>query len=464
MANISHELRTPLNSVLGFSSLLKGKALSDKEQGYLEAINTAGGSLSKLIDDILDLSKIEAGKVELRAAPVNPRDLLRDMHLLFSHAAEAKGLTLSCEAEETIPPALVLDEVRLRQILVNLIGNAIKFTDTGYVTVQAQGNALADRCQLSVAVIDSGPGIPVEQQEEIFELFTQGRDQNPAHYGGTGLGLGICRRLAKLMAGEVHLQSTPGQGSTFTLMLPTVAIADRPPTVDTRRETVADIAFAAARILVVDDNASNRQLLLEYLAPYGFDLEEATDGSQALQRVWDDKPSLILMDLAMPVLDGLAVTRRLKSDPATATIPVIAVTASVTGRREAEARAICDAYLQKPLSQVALVTALQRFLPHTRLPGTVSDIRQALPATPSEWRSSRLSATLRERLQNLSPPYTSINELEEFGRCVQAEGEQQNDGALQELGKRLLRLAQSFDMPALIQQISAMKAAQDAHG
>lgn len=464
LANISHELRTPLNSVLGFSSLLRGKSLSDKEQTYLEAINTAGNSLSKLINDILDLSKIEAGKVELHATPIDPRDMLQNLQLMFGHAAEVKGLTLRCAIEKDIPPALVIDEVRLRQILVNLIGNAVKFTDAGSIEVRALGNIQADRCHLRIAVIDTGPGIPSDQQEEIFELFTQRRDQNPARYGGTGLGLGICRRLAKLMDGEVRLESTPGHGSTFTLILPAVPIAEMPPIGETGQETIENLTFSSARILVVDDHTANRQLLIEYLAPLGFELQEAMDGSQALQQVRDCRPSLILMDLAMPVLDGLAVTRRLKDDPATATIPVIAVSASVTGQREAEARTICDAYLQKPLSRVTLITTLQRFLPHARSATVACGTRQTMPAAPPDYRQPRLSATLRDRLRNLRPPFTSINELEEFGRCLQVEGEQRNDAALRELGQRLLRQARSFDMPALIQQLSALKAAQQSDG
>lgn len=340
LANISHELRTPVTAVLGFSSLLRGKALSEKDQGYLEAIRAAGKGLSQLIDDILDLSRIEADKVELRTQPVDPRALLRDLELMFGHAAAAKGLGLHFTVGAEVPPAFFGDEIRLRQILVNLIGNAVKFTAAGRIEVRATGQEEGGKFHLRVAVADTGPGIPPDRQEEIFHLFTQRRGRDPARYGGAGLGLGICRRLAALMGGEIRLASTPGQGSTFTLVLPSLTMADRPVAMEEPITSVAEVSFAPARILVADDNAPNRRLLVEYLAPYRFEWIEAEDGAQALARTREHRPALILMDIAMPVLDGLEATRRLKADPATAGIPVIAVTASVTPEQAAGANSL----------------------------------------------------------------------------------------------------------------------------
>lgn len=246
LANVSHELRTPLNAVLGFSSLLRGKELAEKDQGYLEAIRVAGKGLSQLIDDILDLSRIEADKIELRTQPVELRVLLRDLELMFSHSAEAKGLVLQWVVEEGVPPVLLIDAVRLRQILVNLIGNAVKFTEAGQVQVRAVGREEGRTCHLHIAVTDTGPGIPLEQQEEIFNLFTQRRGQDPARYGGAGLGLSICRRLAGLMGGEIRLTSTVGQGSTFTLILPALAIAHQDPVAEDPTPLVENIAGAPA--------------------------------------------------------------------------------------------------------------------------------------------------------------------------------------------------------------------------
>lgn len=239
---------------------------------------------------------------------------------------------------------------------------------------------------------------------------------------------------------------------------------------------VEDVAFASARILVVDDNAPNRRLLVEYLSPYGFKLIEAGDGAQALAQVREHQPALILMDIAMPVLDGLEVTRRLKADVATAGIPVIAVTASVTPAQETEVRALCDAYLQKPVSQPALIAALRRFLPvavYTPHPGPLPQGgRESAPPPLVEggWGEGdkygpvRLPAPLYEQLQALRPPFTSINELEAFGRALAREGERRENLALRDLGQLLLRQAEAFDVAGLRQQIEALKAAAQPGG
>jgi two-component system sensor histidine kinase EvgS len=476
LANVSHELRTPLNAVLGFSSLLRGKELSEKDQGYLEAIRAAGKGLSQLIDDILDLSRIEADKVELRTQPVDPRALLRDLELMFGHPASAKGLDLHVVIGEEVPPAFFGDEIRLRQILVNLIGNAVKFTDAGHIEVRATGHEEGGKFHLRIVVADTGSGIPPDQQEEIFNLFTQRRGQDPARYGGAGLGLGICRRLAALMGGEIRLASTPGQGSTFTLVLPSLTMADRAVVMEEPITSVAKVSFAPAQILVADDNAPNRRLLVEYLAPYGFEWIEAEDGAQALARAREHRPALILMDIAMPVLDGLEATRRLKADPATAGIPVIAVTASVTPEQEAEVRTLCDAYLRKPVSQPTLIAALRRFLPatvHTPHPSPPPPGGRESTSPPlvgggwgerGKYGPVRLPAALYERLQTLRPPFTSINELEAFGRSLALEGEREENPALLDLGQLVLRQVEAFDVVGLRQRIEALKAAAQPGG
>ncbi len=464
LANVSHELRTPLTAVLGFSSLLREKTLSEKDRGYLEAIRAAGKSLSQLIDDILDLSRIEADKIELRTQPVDPRALLRDLKLMFDHLAAAKGLDLRIAVGAEVPLALLGDEIRLRQILVNLIGNAIKFTDAGHVEVRATGEEEGGKFHLRVAVADTGPGIPLDQQEEIFHLFTQRRGQDSARYGGTGLGLGICRRLAALMGGEIRLASAPGQGSTFTLVVPSLAIASRATITEEPLSSIENVAFAPARILVADDNALNRRLLVEYLSPYGFEPIEAENGAQALAQAGECRPALILMDIAMPVLDGLEATRRLKADPATASIPVIAVTASVTPEQEAEAQALCAAYLRKPVSQSMLIVALRRFLPHTQ---TARSAPEALPETLNplpDHADLRLPAALYKHLQALRPPFASINELEAFGHALTLEGERRENPALRDLGQLVLRQAEAFDVVGLRQRIEALKAAAQPGG
>jgi two-component system sensor histidine kinase EvgS len=266
------------------------------------------------------------------------------------------------------------------------------------------------------------------------------------------------------MGGEIRLASAPGQGSTFTLVVPSLAIASRATITEEPLSSIENVAFAPARILVADDNALNRRLLVEYLSPYGFELIEAEDGAQALAQARERRPALILMDIAMPVLDGLEATRRLKADPATASIPVIAVTASVTPEQEAEAQALCAAYLRKPVSQSMLIVALRRFLPHTQ---TARAAPEALPETPNplpDHADLRLPAALYKHLQALRPPFASINELEAFGHALTLEGERRENSALRDLGQVLLRQTEAFDVAGLRQRIEALKAAAQPGG
>jgi signal transduction histidine kinase len=360
LANMNHELRTPLHAVLGFASLLRESPQTPRNRGYLEIIQSAGRSLLQLIDDILDLSKIEAGKVDLRVQPVDLRTLLQELQTLFGQRAAEHGLGLHVEVAEEVPQALQLDEVRLRQILINLVGNALKFTEQGHVAIRATGQRFPDgRLRLLIEVEDTGIGIPPESQAEIFGLFAQGPGQARGPYGGTGLGLGISQRLAHLMGGEIRLDSAPGRGSNFTLVLSEVRPAELPAAPLPAVQPDSALSFAPADLLIVDDVPSNRSLLVGYLAPYGFSLREAGDGAQALAVVRERPPDLILMDIVMPVLDGLEATRRLKADPDTAAIPVLATCAPLLGERALEIESACDGFLAKPLSKSELVRTLQ---------------------------------------------------------------------------------------------------------
>ena len=241
--------------------------------------------------------------------------------------------------------------------------------------------------------------------------------------------------------------------------MPALTVVNPAPVSEEPATAVENLSFAPARILVADDHAANRRLLVEYLSPYGFEWIEAEDGAQALAHARHYRPALILMDIAMPVLDGLEATRRLQADPATAGIPVIAVTASMTPEQEVEAQAICAAYLQKPVSQPTLIAALQRFLPHVQTAQTVLETSsETLNPLPNH-ADLRLPAALYEQLRALRPPFASINELEAFGRTLAQEGERREDSTLRDLGQLLLHQAEAFDVVSLRQQIEALQAA-----
>ncbi|NQZ59543.1 MAG: transporter substrate-binding domain-containing protein, partial [Lentisphaeraceae bacterium] len=283
LANMSHEIRTPMNSVLGFAELLEGMELPGKAKVYVDNIRTSGRSLLNLINDILDLSKVEAGKFELQYKSVSLQQLFEEMATVFSQRIQEKGLQLNLEINEQLPELLIIDETRLRQVMVNLIGNALKFTTEGYIKLSADCNFLEDThstIDLKIAVEDSGEGISKDQQQRIFEAFAQRSGQKSADYGGTGLGLSISLNLIEMMQGKIELQSLPDKGSTFTINLPQVEVAASSSTAQALQlnEHLQNIQFLPARIVIADDIDFNRQLLSAFFTAFNFDILEANIG------------------------------------------------------------------------------------------------------------------------------------------------------------------------------------------
>lgn len=368
LANMSHEIRTPMNAVLGYTELLEVMITDEKQKSYLESIKKGGRALLTIINDILDLSRIESGKLKMEYAPVDPRRLLRDVEQIFSARAAQKKLDFRLIIPDDLPRALVLDEIRLRQVLFNLVGNAIKFTHQGYISLSARAlpprQNVSGRIDLVLSVEDTGIGIPRDQQARIFHAFEQQEGQSNRQYGGTGLGLAISKKLIEMMNGEIRLQSEAGEGSRFDVHLFDVALGK---TVDEPAEPAPkkrQYRFKPARILVVDDTEVNRDLLRENFANLPFELMLAENGQQALQKAQEDLPDLILLDIRMPVMDGFATIQRLRTQPETQAIPVIALTASNLAQDIDKIRqAGFDAYLHKPVSRPELLATLALFLP-----------------------------------------------------------------------------------------------------
>ncbi|WXG52149.1 MAG: ATP-binding protein [Candidatus Sedimenticola sp. (ex Thyasira tokunagai)] len=277
LANMNHEIRTPLNTVLGYVSLLEEKELDAEGRDYLRTIQTAGTSLLQLVQDILDLSRLESGRDQLQPGPVELKRLMVDTKRMLVHRTEKKGVEFVVEYADELPRIVLLDETRILQILINLASNAAKFTDQGQIRIEATGHALGPtEWRLELNVEDTGIGIPKGQHEEVFKAFTQSRGQRLAEYGGTGLGLAICSRLAESMGGEIRLRSSEGAGSCFSLILPSVQVAEgqSPGT-----EPLQGREFLAARVLVADDNPSNLQLLVQLLVNMGFEVQQAVAAS-----------------------------------------------------------------------------------------------------------------------------------------------------------------------------------------
>jgi signal transduction histidine kinase len=351
LAGMSHELRTPLNAVLGYAQLLTMQGgLSARQARGLDTIHKSGEHLLALINDILDLARIEAGRTELNLAPVNPSDLLQAVVNLMRVKADEKRLSFVFDAEAGLPEAVLADERRLTQVLLNLLGNAIKFTDNGTVTLRASAVPKGQsQVLVRLDVEDTGLGMRPDEMERIFQPFEQVGDAQ-RRSGGTGLGLAITRALVNDMGGQVQVSSEFGRGSRFRVELP-LPVAQPAQAVPPNVPGVARYRGPTRRVLVVDDVAANRTLMCDFLKNAGFEVAQASDGSELLAAAKSFWPDLILMDSVMPSVDGVEATRRLRRDPDLAAVPVIAVSASAT----AEHRAAClqagvNVFLAKPVS------------------------------------------------------------------------------------------------------------------
>ncbi len=383
LANMSHEIRTPMNAVLGFTELLDRLVREPRQRQYLAAITSSGKTLLTLIEDILDLSKIEAGKLRLEYEPVCLPRVIEEVCHIFSEKAATKGLRLAAELSQDLPSSLLLDEARLRQILFNTLGNALKFTERGHVLIRARARpepTQPPRITLELEVEDTGIGIAPTQQEHIFEAFSQASGQSTKKYGGTGLGLTITRRLTQMMGGTVALDSAPGRGSRFTFTWPGVAVVAAPnPSLPPPAATEEPPAFRPGRILVVDDVPLNADLLKEMLRDTPLDVVVGASGEEALALARQQHPDLILMDIRMAGLDGLEATERLRADPLLRHIPVLAVTASLFQQEQGRVLAVCNGLLSKPIQRRDLFAQLCRFLP---LAAPVTAPAPAIPETP----------------------------------------------------------------------------------
>jgi TMAO reductase system sensor TorS len=401
LARMSHEIRTPMNGVMGMSELLQATELTARQRHLSETIARSAEALLQIINDILDFSKVEAGKLELERVPFTLREAVQETIEIFAARADAKGLKLACAIEADVPNAVCADPMRLRQVLINLVGNAIKFTDSGEVIVRVR--AVGREGLLRFEVIDTGIGISEEAQTHIFNAFSQADSFTTRKYGGTGLGLAICRELAALMGGQIGVHSELNRGSTFWFEVRLDPVAEATPTLAGVTRVMAAESAAGAppagpaaapagsaaassgaavpapggraagpRILLVEDNAVNREVAVGMLESLGCAAHSAENGQLAIEAMNGAAYDAVLMDCQMPVMDGLTATgeiRRREQHSGGARVPIIALTANaMEGDRERCLAAGMDDFLSKPFSQQQLATLLRRWLALRALP------------------------------------------------------------------------------------------------
>lgn len=452
LANMSHEIRTPMNAIIGFSEILANKIEDESLTNYLKSIQSSSKTLLNLINDILDLSKIEAGKISLLYEPVNIHILVSELESLFIVKAQEKGLNFQIEISSSVPEILEIDELRLRQIALNLLSNAIKFTKKGFVKLALDAKLIDNSSiDLIMKVSDSGIGIPQNKLADIFGDFNQQDEQTTRNYGGTGLGLSISKRIVELFGGKISVESKEGIGSTFMVELQGVKILQKSKIVKIKKVDPSNIKFSPSTILIVDDIANNRAVLYEHFISFGFTVYEAENGLQGVEIAEKIIPDLIFMDLRMPVMDGYEATIKLTKNPRTKSIPIIACTASVFTATEKEIISKgFSGYMRKPILLDDIVRELSRFIKWERI--SKKKIAKKLTLKSLDKDEVSLLRKNASAVLDLLKKKRSIKLQKEFAEILIQTGNELNNKYLIKQGEELKNAIIEFN----IEQVSGL--------
>lgn len=460
LANMSHEIRTPMNAVLGFSDLLTTMINKPLQRNYLQSIINSGKTLLALINDILDLSKIEAGKLNLFYESIDIAHIIEEILDIFKLKAEKKGIQLLVDIPKEIPQNIFFDQTRLRQIIFNLVGNALKFTDEGYVKITISYVKLSqNNLDLTITVEDTGIGISLDNQKIVFDVFTQSEGQKNRKYEGTGLGLAITKKLTTMLGGKITLESELKKGSIFTVYFPNVEIVNQSQSIDVETGNTGSLNdYQTLKILTVDDVQSNLDLIQAYFAKTNHHLLFANNGKKAISLAEKHQPDVILLDLKLPDIDGIEVAVHLKHNPKTQFIPLVIITASVTETTKKVPSYLFEDFLVKPISKPQLIRTFEQVLPSEKETNIQTEITEKkstlkLTITPKKLEKlSSLSAKLKyikqHEWENLIRT-NLINEIGNFAKKLEQWGNEYEYQPLIDYGANLNSQLELFELESL---------------
>ncbi|MFP5307519.1 MAG: ATP-binding protein [Gammaproteobacteria bacterium] len=480
LAHVSHEIRTPMNAIFGFGGLLQDRLHDPVNQRYIQAITDSARSLLGLINDLLDMSKIESGKIEIAPVPSRVRGIVDGVLTMFSQQAAHKGVALRSEIHPDVPPALYLDGDRVRQMLVDLVSNALKYTERGEVVVRVSAGVAASPSAVSCRfeVEDTGRGIDAEDREAIFEPFARGRRRGDSEPGGTGLGLSITRQLARAMGGDVDVDSAPGRGSRFRIVLPDVEISAEPLP---RASSVRRLReLPPARVLIVDDVELNLRVLAALFRESPHEVRQAASGEDALHVVAGWLPDIALVDILMPGIDGIELARRLRGDARTRGLRLIAVTASHIDPMS-ELGDLFDGVVVKPFSEGQLAHEIGRALgdadspraQHESVAAAKAAPEPAEPAPTDEATAEKLIAELEtllsDRWRSVRDTPT-VGDVRSLADRIEGVGRRGSSAIVTQYARKLSAAASNFDVarietllsefPDTVREVRAQTAAE----
>ncbi|OFX83818.1 MAG: hypothetical protein A2W99_02980 [Bacteroidetes bacterium GWF2_33_16] len=453
IANMSHEIRTPMNAILGFAEVLGQEITNSSQMEYIRSIQNSGKTLLSLINDILDFSKIEAGKIEIRNDLVNLRYLIQEIADVFKFRIREKNIEFITDVDPDLPTNIIIDELRIKQILLNLVNNAIKFTHEGFIKITViVKNLTINSVNIIMKVEDSGIGIEKNKQMKIFDVFEQIENEDSRKYEGTGLGLAITRKLTHMLGGEIKLISEKGKGSEFIVSLDNIKISKDKNLVSRNKPLKHElINFKESKILVVDDIEDNRQIIKLYLRKFNFEVFEASDGYEALEKIKVQEPDLIFMDLLMPNLDGYETLKKMQQNPAWDKIPVIAITAYTMNNEKQQVlhMGFVD-YLSKPIDYKQMNSILMKYLSTTTIDNEIAKVEntQIIDRIDPE----KLIPLQNELEINILPLFKQLAKIRpkkivnELGELAVDLGNKYNLNSLQNFGNEILNASKSFNV------------------